>query len=117
MKTSSITMLLSFGLFIASTAHAWTYTFTNKSEIDAEVQFKLAADMTTNYKTETLKVSANKSESFTAPEWYRVGLCIDLPSITIRFLPNGTFKRPYVLCCNDGSRFRGVFDHIVRTKK
>lgn len=82
---------------IAFPLGAYTYTLENKSNKEAEFQFQLAADITTNYKTETVKVPANGTAQLTIPEWYRAGLCVNLSSIKIRFLPNGEFKKPLVV--------------------
>lgn len=76
--------------------HAYKYTFINRSDKKAEVLFKLAADITTNYKTETVLIDANSTNSITIPEWWRSGLCIDPYSIQIRFLPEGKLTKPRI---------------------
>jgi hypothetical protein len=112
MKRSIVFVGLGLGIFIVVPAHAYKYTFNNKSDKDAEVQFKLAGDMTTNYKTETVKVAANSSASISIPEFWRAGLCIDVSSIMIKF--DGDFKKPFFLESLYSSE---NFDYMVRTKK
>lgn len=87
-------LLCVIGACIPSLSHTYKYAFINRSDKAAEAQFKLALDLTTNYKIETVSIPANSTSSITIPEWYRSGLCIDPYSIRIRFLPNGTFQKP-----------------------
>jgi hypothetical protein len=106
-------LFLSLGTLIAGTTYAYEYTFVNKSDLDAEVQFQLAADLTTGNKTQNIKVLANKAASISIPEWWRAGLCINLTSIKIKFLvaDGSIFKKPLPIYeSND-------FDYIVRTKE
>ena len=95
---------------VAVPVHAYTYTFNNKSDKDAEVQFKLAG---VDEPTETVKVAANNSASITISVWNRAGLCIELESIKIRFFPDD-FKKPWLTTEAYGSQH---FDYVVQNKK
>lgn len=104
--------LLSVSACIPVSVHAYTYNFNNESDLAAEVQFKLAADITTaSSHVQKVTVPAHSSNSITIPDWNRKFLCIDLYSIEVKFLPDGTLKKPYVESKNID------FAHIVKTHK
>jgi|GEM_PF-4497991 len=108
-------------IFTSCSVNAYEYTFDNKSDFDAEVQFKLAADIVANFPIQTVKVSKNSSAPYNITEWHRVGLCIDINSIRIKFLPDGEFKQPGFLPSKRGgivntNKEEGDFEYVVRTK-
>jgi hypothetical protein len=110
MNTYTKIIGLSVLVLSAVKLQAYTFTFNNTSEFDAEVQFKLAADVVAKFPLQTVKVPAKGSGSVTISEWWRAGLCIDLASIEIKFLPDGVFKLPWPA----GGTW---FDEVVQTKK
>lgn len=110
MKKICVIALLSFKLFVAFSAQAYTYTFNNKSDKEAEVRFQLAGIAEP---IETVKVAALGTATKNIGVWNRAGLCMPISSIEIRFLPSEQFKKPLLVpqkifdsYVNNGEDFR-----------
>jgi hypothetical protein len=101
MKPSYI-IAAGLGALAVIPAQAYKYTFNNKSDKKAIVEFKLALDLTTGNKDEKIEVLAGDTNFINISEWHRAGLCMDMQSIRVKFDGAKDFSSVIITKSQDG---------------